>query len=139
MKMSFSKTVLSIFAITVILLAGCGQKETKKEKIGFKIQIESNVDGIKLIGKEGCAFTELYFTLTQDKVEKFNQNGMVIEENAEIENAENISNFLITIVKSNEEITLSGLEGTSWKSLSFSCPELGCTQLIDENGMQSMN
>ncbi len=139
MKINFSKTVLSILAITVIMLAGCGKKETKKEKIGFKILIESNVDGIKLIAKEGCAFTELYFTLAQDKVEKFNQHGMVIEENSEIKSEENISNFLITIKKSNEEIVLNGLKGTSWESLSFSCPELGCTQLIDENGMQSMN
>ena len=137
-KKSIAKITLAIFSFALIILSGCGQNKNKNENTGFKILIESSLDGIKLTGKEGCKFTELSFSLVEDKVESINQFGMIMEENANINNEENMPTFLITMKKTNGEIVLEGIKGTTWKNLSFSCPELGCTQLIDENGMSDI-
>ena len=46
----------------------------------------------------------------------------------------NLANYLFTITKTKDGITLTGIEGTAWKELSFSLQKNG-RQSIDQFGM----
>jgi hypothetical protein len=50
------------------------------------------------------------------------------------EEDQNLANFLFTIEKTENGISLVGMEGTSWKTLSFSLAK-NARQAIDQNGM----
>ena len=131
MKTNFVKLVLAIFIFIGILLPGCNLKDNLK----FRILVETTENGIKLTSEEGCAFKELSFTLMEGQSQSIDQFGMNTEQRAEKNKDKNLADFLFSIIKTKEGISLFGIKGTSWKELSFSCPESGCKQLIDENGM----
>jgi hypothetical protein len=71
----------------------------------------------------------------ESQSQSIDQFGMNTEQRIEKNKDKNLADFLFSITKTKEGISLVGIKGTSWKELSFSCPEDGCKQLIDENGM----
>ena len=103
----------------------------------FQILVETNETGIKLTGKKGCSFKELTFTTELNKAQAIDQDGMVALKTTQPVNK--LRSFLFTITKTKEGLSFEGLEGTSWKKLSFKCPENKCFQIIDENGMFKIN
>ena len=115
------------------------QTESASEASKFLLLIENTKDGIKLTSRKGCAFKELSFTLKKGQTQEIDQFGMRdANDEVKISKDDNLASFRFKITKKNDgtalEVALEGIEGTTWKELSFSIPD--STQLIDENGMR---
>jgi len=119
---------------------------TKKSKLlnnsdinDFLILIENEDDLIKIKGIKGCAFKEISFTLRNDKVQAFDQNGMtILGKEREIRDSD-LADFLFTIKRIENGLSLEGIRGTSWKKLAFNFPEKNFSQLINQDGMVKGN
>ena len=117
------------------------QTESTLEASKFLILIENTKDGIKLTSRKGCAFKELSFSLKVGQTQEIDQFGMRNpSDKVRVVNDDNLASFRFKITKINDgtalEVSIEGIEGTSWKKLSFSIPD--SSQLIDENGMSCM-
>ena len=111
------------------------QDAIKAKPSKFLILIQTTKDGIKLTGEDGCAWKELTFTINQDKPQAIDQFGMTTLNRDEAEKDKNLSDFLFTIKKTQEGISLEGKVGTAWTKLNFNCVDKSCYQYIDYNGM----
>jgi len=128
--------------LAVIVCFGINVNAHKKstlEASKFLILIENTEDGIKLTGKQGCAFKELSFLLKKGQTQEIDQFGMRDEnDNVRVVKDDNLASFRFKITKKNDgsflDVALEGIEGTTWKKLSFGIPS--GKQLIDENGMK---
>ncbi len=128
-----SKLIIGLFVITV------GSKSMAQEKISadlkeFKITIEKTDHGLKMQSDKGSAWVDLSFNLSENKLQAIDENGMT--HLGELPTRRNLkfADYLFTITKTKEGITLNGIEGTAWKELSFSLQENG-RQAIDQYGM----
>ncbi len=128
-----SKLIIGLFVITV------GSKSMAQEKISadlkeFKITIEKTDHGLKMQSDMGSAWVDLSFNLSENKLQAIDENGMT--QLGELPTRKNLkfADYLFTITKTKEGITLNGIEGTAWKELSFSLQENG-RQAIDQYGM----
>ncbi len=128
-----SKLIIGLFVITV------GSKSMAQEKISadlkeFKITIEKTDHGLKMQSDMGSAWVDLSFNLSENKLQAIDENGMT--QLGELPTRKNLkfADYLFTITKTKEGITLNGIEGTAWKELSFSLQENG-KQAIDQYGM----
>lgn len=125
-------------ALLMILMTGAFSsafsKSDKSEQAKFIILVEKTKDGIKLSGVQGCAFKELSFSLKENTPQAIDQFGMSSLKRDKPEKDSSLANFLFTIKKTMEGFSLEGLEGTTWKELSFSCSGT-CRQFIDETGV----
>lgn len=128
-----SKLIIGLFVITV------GSKSMAQEKISadlneFKITIEKTDHGLKMQSDKGSAWVDLSFNLSENKLQAIDENGMT--QLGELPTRRNLkfADYLFTITKTKEGITLNGIEGTAWKELSFSLQENG-RQAIDQYGM----
>ena len=109
---------------------------TKKETINkktadfkkFLISIEVQENKIKLQGLSGCSYKELTFSIEDNHPVAINQNGVSSSETDQIH-----SNFLFKIEKVNNQIKLTGISGTAWKTLSFK--PIHKKHLISEKGI----
>jgi hypothetical protein len=130
-------------AISIILIIGASrlgfsQTEVAPKLSKFLILVETTNDGIKLTSQERTAWKDLTFTLKPDNAHAIDQYGMTSLKRDQPAKDSNLSNFLFTIKKTKDGLSFEGIEGTSWKSLSFSCPKSKCHQYIDQNGMTEM-
>ena len=128
-----SKLIIGLFVITV------GSKSMAQEKISadlkeFKITIEKTDHGLNMQSDKGSAWVDLSFNLSENKLQAIDENGMT--QLGELPTRRNLkfADYLFTITKTKEGITLNGIEGTAWKELSFSLQENG-RQAIDQYGM----
>ena len=128
-----SKLIIGLFVITV------GSKSMAQEKISadlkeFKTTIEKTDHGLKMQSDMGSAWVDLSFNLSENKLQAIDENGMT--QLGELPTRKNLkfADYLFTITKTKEGITLNGIEGTAWKELSFSLQENG-KQAIDQYGM----
>ena len=133
------KIFLILAAIVSFGINVNAHKTSTLETSKFLILIENTEDGIKLTGKQGCAFEELTFSLKKGQTQEIDQFGMRDkDENVREAKDENLASFCFKITKMNGgsflEVVLEGIEGTTWKELSFGIPS--GSQLIDENGMK---
>jgi len=128
--------ILLIVGISPNLVAQ-NAKPTKSN--WFQILVETTGTKIKLTGKKGCSFKELTFNAELNKTQSIDEDGIVPLETTKTEGITKLRTFLITITKTKEGLNFEGLEGTSWKKLSFQCTENKCFQIIDEKGMFKMN
>jgi len=110
-----------------------------QELSNFKILIESTNGDIKLTGIKGCAFKELTFKLNDENSQAVDQFGMSTLDRDKPLKDKNLANFLFVLKKTKKGLALKGIEGTSWKELSFNSTENKCYQLIDQNGMQNIS
>jgi len=134
---------LSIFRLPlfIVLLIGTSieinaQNIKATEISEFRISVETSNDGIKLTCNKGCSWKELTFNISKtEKPRYINEHGMTsLSENKEDKESK-LANFLISITKTKNGFTFEGIEGTSWKTLSFSCSNENYYQTIDQNGM----
>lgn len=127
-------TLFVLFSIGISFIASA-QNRASEEPTGFLFSVQKTHDGILLKGLEGCAWTELSFSLVQSGTKTINQYGMVaLESGQAVENA-SLGNFKIIIKKTKNGIELEGKEGTSFVNLKYSGGPDDRVQLINNNGM----
>lgn len=98
----------------------------------FKFTIEKQDNKIILKCEKGCAWVNLTYK-NNKTAQAIDEYGMT-ELNEINKNESDLSDFLFTVTKTNNGISLKGLRGTAWRALSFSLPE-GQQQMIDPYGM----
>lgn len=135
------QALLSITLFALIILGTSSrivaQKDVYPNKLAnFSILVETSDDEIKLTCYNGCAWKQLTFnssikndpqavdqygmtTLTRDMIKKDSLNG----------------DFLFTIKRTQQGVSLEGKAGTMWPSLTFDCAGGKCLRPIDEYGM----
>jgi len=122
----------SFFIILVgVVCLGTSCNSTPKE---FLLLFENTENGVKISSREGCAFSELAFNLKEGEIQEINQWGMS-DPNDKVCKSADFARFRITIKKVKNGFILEGIEGTTWKKLSFDLPING-GQWIDRNGMR---
>ena len=126
-------SVLFSFGISFVAFS---QDKISKESTAFLFSVQKTPDGILLKGLEGCAWTELSFSLVPwGGTQAINQNGMVsLESGQEVANA-SLGNFKIIIKKTKNGIEMEGKEGTSFINLKYYGGPDDRVQLINNNGM----
>lgn len=128
---------IALFVVLVMSAYNVVSAQTAESQntAGFLILVETTKDGIKLTGKQGCAWTELSFTYKSHSNQAIDQGGMTTLNPGKDEKSSDPDGFLFTINKTKDGLSFEGLAGTSWKKLSFTCPNGICHQYIDQNGM----
>ena len=112
------------------------QIESVSEGSNFLLLFENTKDGVKFTSSKGCAFKTLSFTLREGETREIDQRGMRNTDDKVVKDDDlAFFRFKITKVKDGTalNVALEGIEGTTWKKLSFCIPS--GSQLIDQNGM----
>ena len=94
------------------------QKENDDFK-NFKITIEKSGNEIIMKCSEGCLWENLTYE-NKEEYQAINEFGMIEIKQDQSNTDKNLSNFLFTITKTDNGISLIGLKGTTWSDLSFS-------------------
>ena len=128
------------FSLIIAFIIGASNLVFSHGKIGtktskFLILVETTEDGVKLTSQEGCAWKELTFTLNIEKPQAVDQFGMASLNQDKPTEDKSLANFLFTIKKTKDGISLDGKGGTAWTKLNFGCDKGKCYQYIDFNGM----
>ena len=134
LKYNFSIVLLLSF---VLGFSHCTSKlsTNKKTPHKFLILIERTENGLKLTSSEGCAWSELSFTISQDMQQTVSQLGMTTPDQTSTKDNNGLYDFLIVFTKTKDGISLVGKKGTAWTQLKFTCPVGNCHQYIDLSGM----
>ncbi|REL23930.1 hypothetical protein DYD21_20690 [Rhodohalobacter sp. SW132] len=130
--------------LAVFLIAGLSaftNDSESSELSDFLFVVNTTNDQILLNCKKGCAWTELSFSAkTNGNYQAVDQFGMTTTETSKIvEDSSDLSEFLFKIQKTNNGISLLGLEGSAWTELSFSCYAYNCGQAVDQYGMTNID
>jgi hypothetical protein len=125
--------------IVVFLLAlsteSMAQDEDSTELKDFEITIEKTDRGIQMQSSNGSAWLDLSFRLSPDTPQAVDEWGMTSLDDLSADEHPRLADYLFTISYStNGKISLTGLEGTAWKELSFTLPDNG-KQAIHQFGM----
>jgi hypothetical protein len=141
--MKFSKYYQPLLSITLAALLITGpsstlfaQEDVHAKVAKFSILVETSPDEIKLTCSEGCAWKQLSFSTTaKNDPQAVDQFGMTTIPRQLLKEDALLANFLFTIKRTPEGVTLEGKEGTIWPSLTFDCPGGKCYRAIDGWGM----
>jgi len=125
--------------IAVLLLAlsteSMAQSKDSTELKDFEITIEKTDRCIQMQSAKGSAWLDLSFRLSPDTPQAVDEWGMTGLDDLSADKDPRLADYLFTISYStNGRISLTGLEGTAWKELSFTLPEDG-KQTIYQFGM----
>ena len=133
--MKTKKTATILLIITIIIGFKTIAQENKQVKINnFEIIIEKTNNGIKMQSVKGSAWNYLSFIINNNKPQAINEYGMTKENKLLDSNTENLANYLFTISKNKNGITLKGIKGTAWSELKFSFTK-NKKQTINQFGM----
>jgi hypothetical protein len=132
-KRLLTTSLIALFLLTLSyeLIA---QEQSSTDLKEFKITIEKTDNGLKMQGLKGSAWVDLSFSLANDKPQAIDEYGMTQLDKVSSIKDSKLADYLITITKTKSGITLTGIEGTAWKELSFTLPKNG-KQTIDQFGM----
>jgi len=136
-KSTFKKLVTkSLIALILLTLSSeiIAQEQSSSDLKDFKITIEKTDNGLKMHSSEGSAWIDLSFSLANDKTQAIDEYGMTQLDKVSSNKDSNLADYLFTITKTKDGISLTGIEGTAWKGLSFTLCENG-KQMIDQFGM----
>ena len=137
-----------VLALVAVICFGCAENtetnydlktsENVQSNYDFKtskfvLLVENTENGIKFTSTQGCAFKELSFSLIEGQTQEIDQHGMR-KANDEVVEDDNLASFRFKIKKTKDGLAFEGIEGTTWRKLSFSCP-INTSQLINQNGM----
>lgn len=133
LKRLLTKSLIAFSFLTVSteLIA---QEQQSTELKDFKIMIENTEDGIIMESLKGSAWVNLSFSMGNDKPQAIDEYGMTELDHISPAKDSILADYLFTITKTRSGITLTGIEGTAWKDLSFTLPQNG-KQTIDQFGM----
>lgn len=126
-------TLIALFVMAVSS-ESIAQDKISPDLKEFKITIEKTDNGIKMQSDKGSAWVDLSFSLTNNKPQAIDEYGMTQLGKVATNKDPNLADYLFTITRTKEGITLTGIEGTAWKELSFSLRE-NSRQAIDQFGM----
>ena len=141
--MKYSKNSQPLFNITLFALFILGttsialaQEDVHVKVAKFSILVETVGDEVKLSCSDGCAWKQLSFGFPiNGDPQAVDQYGMTTIPRNALKEDPLISNFLFTIKRTKEGVTLEGKEGTIWPSLTFDCLDSKCKRPIDGWGM----
>lgn len=126
-------TLIAMFVMT-ICLESIAQEKIPDDLKEFKITIEKTDNGLKMYSHKGSAWIDLSFSLANNKPQAIDEYGMTELGKESTNKDPKLADYLFTITKTKDGITLTGIEGTAWKELSFSLQKNG-RQAIDQFGM----
>lgn len=126
-----SLIALILFTLSSEIMA---QEQSSSDLKHLKITIEKTDNGLKMHSSEGSAWNNLSFNLVYDKPQAIDEYGMTQLDKVSSDKDSKLADYLFTITKTKDGISLTGIEGTAWKELSFTLSENG-TQMIDQFGM----
>lgn len=129
-----------LFALIFLIISAKSNAQEKKnsDQKKFKVIVEKTSEGITMKCIEGSAWTDLSFSLNNGRPQAIDEYGMADLNNSNTTKDANLADFLFTVVKTRKGIELRGINGTSWKTLSFSLAK-NVPQAIDQDGMTSLN
>lgn len=132
-KRLLTTSLIALFLLTLSygLIA---QEQSSTDLKEFKITIEKTDNGFKMQGLKGSAWIDLSFSLANNKPQTIDEYGMTQSGKVSTNKDPELADYLFTITKTEDGITLTGIEGTAWKELSFTLPKNG-KQSIDQFGM----
>lgn len=133
----FEKLWLSAVIITCSLAIGSkavAQDQSSTDLKEFKITIEKTDKGLKMQSHQGSAWIDLSFRLVNNKPQMIDEWGMTRPGEVSTSKDPEISDYLFTIAKTKDGISLTGIEGTAWNELRFSLQE-NAKQSVDQFGM----
>ena len=111
------KGLLTKYLIALFVLVACNEPiAQEKSSMGFKdfkVVIEKTETGIKMQSLNGCAWTDLSFSINTDQPQAIDEYGMTFLDSASSANASHLADFLFTITKTENGIVLKGIEGTA--------------------------
>jgi len=129
---------ITLFALLIFGTSakGVAQEDVHVKVAKFSILLEATDDEIKLTCSDGCAWKQLSFgTSVKGEPQAVDQFGMTTIPRNTLKEDPLISNFLFTIKRTKEGVTLEGKEGTIWPSLTFDYVGGKCVRLIDGWGV----
>ena len=88
--------------------------------------------------ENGCAWKELTYRINDYALQAIDEYGMTELNTTSLDKDSNLTDFLFTLTKTNNEINLKGVEGTAWTDLSFTL-SINLNQVIDQMGMTKLN
>ena len=132
-KRLLTTTLIALFVMTVSSKS-IAQEQSNADFKDFKITIERTDNGLKMQSDKGSAWIDLSFSLANNKPQAIDEYGMTQLGKVTTNKDPKLADYLFTITKTKEGITLTGIEGTAWKELSFSLQKNG-KQSIDQFGM----
>jgi len=100
--------------------------------------LETSEEALHLKCKSGCAWKELTFSAAVgDASQGVDQYGMTPLPRNQSKEQSDLANFVVTIKRTEDGVSLKGVEGTAFKTLTFGpVPDDG--QAIDQNGMTTL-
>ncbi|HMQ08475.1 MAG TPA: hypothetical protein PKC30_14335 [Saprospiraceae bacterium] len=101
----------------------------------FLIQIQKTDNGVEMNCEKGCWWKRLTFSLSVNNQVFVNQSGTVRKIDTVNDESNPMHAFLLSVHKTKTGLQLLGIQGTSWKKLSFDCRPGICRQLINQDGM----
>jgi len=125
-----TRNLLILIFSFIIHLETIAQNDSKE----FEIEIINTKSGFDLKSNEGSRWSDLSFSTTFNKSQKISEEGMESSRPDSTPTEHTITNYLFTISKKNDKITLIGLKGTTWEKLSFTLSK-NKTQKINQDGM----
>jgi hypothetical protein len=126
-------TLIALFLMT-FNSESIAQEKNSADLKEFKITIEKTNDGLKMQSDKGSAWVDLSFSLSNNKPQAIDKYGMTQLGKVTTNKEPKFADYLFTITKTKDGITLTGIEGTAWKELSFSVQKNG-KKVIDQYGM----
>lgn len=126
-------TFFALFVMTVSSESKAQEKISGDLK-AFKITIEKTDSGLKMQSDKGSAWIDLSFSFANNKPQTIDEFGMTQLGKVANNKDPKLADYLFTITKTKDRITLTGIEGTAWKELSFTLQKNG-RQTIDQFGM----
>jgi hypothetical protein len=111
---------------------------TSKNLKDFKIVFEKSARGIQMRSLQGTAWIDLSFSLENNKPQAINEYGMTTLQKGTSYKDAALANFLFTITKTENGITLKGIEGTVWTGLSFSLTK-NSKQVVNQYGVTTID
>ncbi len=126
--------LIAVFLL-VLMPGSMAQGEDSTEIKDFEITIEKTDRGIRMQSSNGSAWLNLGFRLSPDTPQAIDEWGMTGLDNVSADKDPKLADYLFKISYTKEgEISLTGLEGTAWKELSFTVPGNG-KQAVNQFGM----
>ncbi len=141
--MQYSRISQPLLNITLyaLLILGTATRAVAQEDVHvkvakFSILLEAAGDEIKFTCSDGCAWKQLSFgTSVKGEPQAVDQFGMTTIPRNALKEDPMLSNFLFTIKRTKEGVTLEGKEGTFWPSLTFDYVGGKCVRPIDGWGV----
>jgi hypothetical protein len=127
-------TILIALFVMTVSSESIAQEKISDDLKEFKITIEKTDTGLKMQSHKGSAWIDLSFSLANYKPQAIDEYGMTQLGKVSPKKDPKLADYLFTITKTKDGITLTGIEGTAWKELSFSLKKNG-RQAIDQFGM----